>query len=255
MHISLTQIIAHRGNSATEPENTLRSFLRAEELGSQHIECDIQVCASGDLVVIHDDDVARVTNGVGKVALKTFEELAQLQCLYADGVMSDEKIPKLADVYDQLQPETHIFIEMKGAATGTALAHFLKDRMAHDNQVASRTLVSSFNKYELAIFRNLMPDIRTAVTVWGTPSDDEIALYASWGTHALHINHEYGDVTERLIHQVHAQGMQVHVYTVDSRELATQLLTLGADMIFTNDVLQYSGKHPHSYQQLPESPL
>ena len=64
-------IIGHRGASGYEPENTLRSFAKAIELGVDMIEFDVHVCASGELVIIHDDTVDATTNGSGLVAEKT----------------------------------------------------------------------------------------------------------------------------------------------------------------------------------------
>ena len=68
-------IIAHRGASGYEPENTLRSFKRALDMGADMIELDVFVCKSGELVVIHDDTLDRTTNGSGEVQAFTLEQL------------------------------------------------------------------------------------------------------------------------------------------------------------------------------------
>ena len=83
------KIIAHRGASGYEPENTLRSFKKAMELGVDIIELDVHKCKSGELVVIHDFNLNRTTNGKGLVKDKTLAELRELE------LKKSEKIPTL----------------------------------------------------------------------------------------------------------------------------------------------------------------
>ena len=71
-------IIAHRGASAYEPENTIPSFELAEELDSDYIELDIHLTKDGELIVIHDDDVKRTTEAKGKIKDHTLAELKGL---------------------------------------------------------------------------------------------------------------------------------------------------------------------------------
>src|SRR3972149_2860539 len=70
-------VIAHRGASAYEPENTLRSFKRAFELGADMIEFDVRLSRDRHLVIMHDEKVDRTTNGEGLVKDKTVSELKE----------------------------------------------------------------------------------------------------------------------------------------------------------------------------------
>ena len=70
-------IIGHRGAAGLEPENTLRSFARAIEIGVDAIELDVY-CVDGRLVVIHDDTLERTTNGHGEVMQTSFDALRRL---------------------------------------------------------------------------------------------------------------------------------------------------------------------------------
>ena len=70
--------VGHRGAAGHEPENTLRSFRRAMELGADMVELDVHICGSGELVVIHDETVDRTTDGTGEVAKLTLDELKTL---------------------------------------------------------------------------------------------------------------------------------------------------------------------------------
>lgn len=78
-------IVGHRGASGYEPENTLSSFQRALDMGVRMIELDVYVCKTGELVVMHDDEVDRTTNGHGHVVDMTFD---QLRDLVVDGFRS-----------------------------------------------------------------------------------------------------------------------------------------------------------------------
>ena len=74
-------IYAHRGASAYAPENTMAAFYEAEKRGADGIELDVQMTKDGVLVVLHDEDVARTSNGRGLAREMT---LSQLRELYAD---------------------------------------------------------------------------------------------------------------------------------------------------------------------------
>src|SRR5213594_3703990 len=68
-------VIAHRGASAAAPESTLAAFRLAAKLGADGIELDVRGTADGQLVVIHDASVDRTTDGSGKIAALTLEQL------------------------------------------------------------------------------------------------------------------------------------------------------------------------------------
>src|SRR5205814_10332581 len=70
--------IGHRGVMGVEPENTLRSFVRAEREGLDVIELDLHLSKDGALVVMHDADVDRTTDGTGPIAERTLAELRDL---------------------------------------------------------------------------------------------------------------------------------------------------------------------------------
>lgn len=73
-----TKVWAHRGASGYAPENTLDAFRKAVEMGADGIELDVQMTKDGELVVIHDETIDRVSNGKGWVKDYTYEELKNL---------------------------------------------------------------------------------------------------------------------------------------------------------------------------------
>src|SRR3954452_11230788 len=99
------RIYAHRGASATEPENTLRAFQRALDLGVEGIELDVQATADRVPVILHDRDLARTTNGTGNVDEITFDDLQTFDA--GDG----EHVPTLHEVLDLVGDRIHLDIE------------------------------------------------------------------------------------------------------------------------------------------------
>jgi len=101
-------IVSHRGASAYEPENTIRSFEKAFKLGADFVELDIRLSKNGALVVIHNEAVDRTPNGSGLVRNLTLKQLKLLD------MGKGEKIPTLNEVLEHFNEEKHkFFIEAK----------------------------------------------------------------------------------------------------------------------------------------------
>ena len=122
--------IAHRGASAHEPENTLRAIRAALTLGADAIEIDVHL-VEGHLVVIHDLDVDRTTNGHGTVRSFSFERLRQLDA------GKGERIPTLQEVTELVAGAVPLIVELKGAGTGAPVARYVQEQVG-----AGRSTVS-----------------------------------------------------------------------------------------------------------------
>ncbi len=103
--------IGHRGAAGHAPENTLDSFRKAVELECDMTELDVHVCASGEVVVIHDETLDRTTDGKGQVSDHKLSELKQLDA------GNGEEIPTLAEVLMLLKDKVMLNIELKGLGT------------------------------------------------------------------------------------------------------------------------------------------
>ena len=99
-----TKVWAHRGASAYAPENTLEAFRLGAEQGADGVELDVQLSKDGELVVIHDETIDRVSGGHGYVRDYTLEELRKLQFNKTHPEYQDVRIPTLGEVYDLLKP-------------------------------------------------------------------------------------------------------------------------------------------------------
>jgi glycerophosphoryl diester phosphodiesterase len=99
------RIIAHRGASARAPENTLAAFRAALEAGVGMIELDVHLTADGVPVVIHDDALSRTTDGEGRVAERTLEDLRRLSAgAWFDERYHTERVPVLEEVFRLVGP-------------------------------------------------------------------------------------------------------------------------------------------------------
>ncbi|MFE4414903.1 glycerophosphodiester phosphodiesterase [Streptomyces sp. NPDC056821] len=142
--------IGHRGVMGVEPENTLRSFVAAQQAGLDVIELDLHLSKDGALVVMHDDKVDRTTDGSGAIADKTLAELRSLDA------GRGERIPVFEEVLDAVRAPLQA--EIKDVAAARALAEIL-----HERDLVSRVEVSSFHDEAIAEVARLVPGVRTAL--------------------------------------------------------------------------------------------
>ncbi|MFF4315358.1 glycerophosphodiester phosphodiesterase [Streptomyces sp. 900105755] len=142
--------IGHRGVMGVEPENTLRSFVAAQQAGLDLIELDLHLSKDGALVVMHDAEVDRTTDGTGPIAEKTLEELRGLDA------GRGERVPVFEEVLDAVR--TPLQAEIKDVAAARALAEVMQRR-----DLVSRVEVSSFHDEAVAEIARLVPGVRTAL--------------------------------------------------------------------------------------------
>ncbi|MFJ9963602.1 glycerophosphodiester phosphodiesterase [Streptomyces avermitilis] len=142
--------IGHRGVMGTEPENTLRSFVAAQRAGLDLIELDLHLSKDGALVVMHDAEVDRTTDGTGPIAEKT---LAELRTLDAG---RGERVPVFEEVLDAVSAPLQA--EIKDVAAARALAEVMNRR-----DLVARVEVLSFHDAAIAEISRLVTGVRTAL--------------------------------------------------------------------------------------------
>ncbi|NNN29093.1 glycerophosphodiester phosphodiesterase [Streptomyces sp. S3(2020)] len=176
--------IGHRGVMGLEPENTLRSFVAAQQAGLDVIELDLHLSKDGALVVMHDTDVDRTTDGTGPIAEKT---LAELRALDAGG---GERVPVFEEVLDAVR--SPLQAEIKDMQAARALAEVMLRR-----DLVARVEVSSFHDEAIAEISRLVPGVRTALIAsrYGTDVVDR-AVEAGAATVCLNIRRITLEVVE-----------------------------------------------------------
>lgn len=202
-----------------EPENTLRSFVRAERAGVDLIELDLHLSKDGALVVMHDAEVDRTTDGTGPIAEKTLAELRELDA--GDG----ERVPVFEEVLDAV--DAPIQAEIKDVAAARTLAGVI---LARD--LARRVEVISFHDEAIAEVRALVPAVRTAL-VADERQDDVVprALAAGAGALVLNIRHLTQDTVERA----RAEGLRVTAWVVNTEADLRLAHALGLDGVTTDE--------------------
>jgi len=219
------KIIGHRGASGYKPENTLSSFRQAIELGVDMIEFDVYTVKSGEVMVFHDDRLERTTDGKGKIETKTFTEIRKLDA--GDG----EKVPLLTEVLDTINKKVPVNIELKGTHTAQAVADIIQHYVSKKRWPKKLFLVSSFDHDELHRFATLMPTIQTGALYGFLPRHFYSKLQDA-NVFCANINAKA--ITRRSVEAVHAHGLEVFAYTVNTKRQANRMARLHVDGIFSD---------------------
>jgi len=218
-------IIGHRGASGTAPENTPASFEKAIRLGVEMIELDVHRCASGELVVIHDEKINRTTSGKGFVSDKTLHELQQADA--GEG----ERIPALYEVLNLVNRRTKINIELKGSGVAAPTADLLHYYKENHGWQTEDFYISSFDYQQLMQFREL--DRFTKIGILYTRYPHGFVALAKT-LKATSVNIPMRMANPELIDEIHSHGLEVWVYTVNSSRFLKRLQELNVEAIFTN---------------------
>ncbi|MFS4094721.1 glycerophosphodiester phosphodiesterase [Streptomyces sp. AF1A] len=194
--------IGHRGVMGVEPENTLRSFVAAQQAGLDVIELDLHLSKDGALVVMHDAEVDRTTDGSGPIAEKT---LAELRALDAG---RGERVPVFEEVLDAVR--TPLQAEIKDVAAARALAEVMRRR-----DLVGRVEVSSFQDEAVAEIARLVPGVRTALIAsrYGTDVVDR-AVAVGAATVCLNIRR----LTLEVVEHARASGLRIIGWVVNTQD-------------------------------------
>lgn len=214
---------AHRGASGYEPENTVRSFSKALELGANWIECDVRK-VQDELVVFHDRTLSRLTGSSGWVGNQTVESLRALK------VKDSEQIPLLSEVLTLIKGRASAQLELKGAGSGELLASYLTKLLA-DGWSADSFLVSSFDHEELAAFKRGCPSVRVGILLYGYPINTP-QIAQAMGAYSVHLDLE--TVTPKRVGNLHELGFKVFVYTVNEPGDIAAMRAVGVDGVFSD---------------------
>ena len=227
---------AHRGASADAPENTVAAFVRAAEQGADGIECDVMRCASGELVVCHDERLDRLCGIPVYVRELPLAELRRLRVLAQRFPGADAGIPTLEEVVAAAGPRVLWNVELKVDRHDEAepLAREAARAIAR-MRIDDRVLVSSFHPLALLTVRTVAPQIPTAY-LWERGSRLAGGWHRLWGrltsTAALHPEHVLVD--EAAVRRWHRAGLLVNTWTVDDPAELERLRAAGVDGVITN---------------------
>ncbi|MET9877468.1 glycerophosphodiester phosphodiesterase family protein [Actinacidiphila glaucinigra] len=211
--------VGHRGVMGVEPENTLRSFVRAEREDMDQIELDLHLSKDGALIVMHDVKVDRTTDGSGLIGDFTLDELRDLDAGHG------ERIPVFEEVLDAVTKP--IQAEIKDVAAARVLAGVMRER-----DLVERVDVLSFHDEALAEIRELLPDARTVLVAQG-PMGSEIVTRAQ-AVGARLVSLSLRRISLALVQECHRAGISVISWTVNTPADLALARALGLDGVVTD---------------------
>ncbi|MBS1808951.1 MAG: glycerophosphodiester phosphodiesterase [Acidobacteria bacterium] len=222
-------VIAHRGASAVEPENTLRAFARSIEMGAQMIELDLHLTRDGHVVVIHDDDLRHTTNARGRVSQLTLEEVRK-----ADAGKG-ERVPTLQETLELTRGRVQLYLEIKAPQ---AAARTL--RIVREFSCQNEVLLASFDLPLMKELGEQVNDMEIGL-ILGTPSlNPTVRWREAFPWRALRY-YKYQTLCMQvklcsaiLAHKIKEQGKKLYVWTANSEADYARMIQRQVDGIATD---------------------
>ncbi len=215
-------VIAHRGDSAHRPENTLAAMAGALELGVSAVELDVQLTRDGHAVVIHDPTLERTTTGRGEVRGLTLAEVRAVSAGYPSRFGAEwigERVPTLAEALALLRDRARALIEIKTEsvtddATGGVEALVAAEIRRAD--MAAKVALISFDQRAIVRLRRLAPEM-TRGRIFGRTTADEVLRDAAEAGCELVMPHK-GQLGDALVARVRAASLKLATWVVDDPE-------------------------------------
>lgn len=244
---SVPIIIAHRGGAKLAPENTIAAFKNAINIGVEMIEIDVHLSKDSEIIVIHDDDLRRTSNGQGKIKDLTLEEIKKYDAgSWFDEGFNKEKISTLAEVLQSINGQAKLLIEIKsGDEKYPGLEKRIVEAIKEQNAL-DWVVVQSFNKNSVLRIKKMYPELITYCLLGDNfnefydelvkklESNQNIDLeFNGIATHHSKLNANKVDI-------LHKAGYKVYTYTVNKTEDMQNVIDYGVDGIITDspDVLK-----------------
>jgi len=243
------KVVAHRGDSAFFPENTLPAFKNAAELGVDCIETDVHLTSDGVCVIWHDDTVKRLTGGDGLISDKSYEELLSMDAGKMFTKDNGKTFPfrnkgiKIATLDETLKaiPKMRFNVDLKDK-NFDLVKEFAK--IIRENNAEDRVLGASFHDKIIKNLRVIIPEIACSFSheemskIVKLSKLGLLRLHGRFKADAAQIPEFHGKIrvlTKSLIDIFHKRGVKVHIWTVNKKEDMIRLFGMGVDTIMTDD--------------------
>lgn len=218
-------VIGHRGAMGHETENSLASIQKAIDLGVDMIEIDVFKIKSGEIIVFHDDEVARLTNGTGTIESYDYANLLKLE------LKGGHKIPTLKEVLDLIDAKVMLNIELKGANTAAGVNEIIQYYIAKKGWKLDDFLISSFNWQELKDIRIVNKDIAIGILTEEEPLD---AIPIAKQLSAVAINPNFENLNAENNLKIKEAGLKIYPWTVNEPQAILRMKRFAVDGIITN---------------------
>jgi len=227
--------VAHRGVHMHAPENTRISYVQAIAAGAPIVEFDTALTFDGHIVGMHDKTVDRTTDGTGKIAEMTLDQVRKLEAgSWKDPKYQGEPVPTLDDVADVVRGKAILMLDLKAEGQGEAIAKWIETtKYPHD-----QLIVAPWEDAEgIALRKHVPADVPmirlTSKVPTETVDDAYFATMKSIGFSGFSVNWQY--LTDKFTRAAQKHGMKVYAWTVnDAPDIAGAAL-LGVDGVITDD--------------------
>ena len=222
---------AHRGLSALMPENTLPAFAAAIALGADEIELDVRLTKDKELVVSHDPNLERVSDGAGMVGDYTLEELRQLNLGVHHGWVVH--FCTLEEVFQNFANKVVFNIHLKDCPDDVHMVTQIKALAEKYNAIDSIYLAAAPREFGmLALLKQIAPEISRNVIQY--PGDGDKIFDMAKEFDCQRVQFWLGEFDEALINKLHDAGIRCNLYYADTFENYEKYFNMGVDTLLTN---------------------
>jgi len=227
--------VAHRGVHKHAPENTRISYVQAVEAGAPIVEFDTALTSDGHIVGMHDKTVDRTTDGTGKLAEMTLEQVRKLEAgSWKHPKYKGEPVPTLDEVADVVRGKAILMLDLKAEGQGAAIAKWLESTKYPHDQV----IIAPWEDHEAVALRKhvpmTVPMIRlTSKVPTEQPDDAYFEKMKSIGLSGFSVNWQY--LTEAFTRAAQKHGMKVYTWTLNDPPDIAGAALLGVDGVITDD--------------------
>lgn len=239
------KIVGHKGAAGHAPENTLASFQKAIDLGADMIEIDVHFSKDGEVVVFHDEEVSRTTNGEGMIHEFTLEEIKQLDAgAWFSDEYSGEEVPTLEETLDLIHGKLECVIDIKSKGhdyyDGFAerIVEIINEKNAKD-----WCIVQAYDDLYLEDAYEADSTIEMKKIMMGEEETHLLSFYLNAKHFTDHrnmhefystLNPHFTTLSQRRIFRFKARGYKVFTYVVNEEQDMLKMLSMGVDGIITD---------------------
>lgn len=225
------KMVAHRGVSGLELENTCAAFVAAGNRSYFGVETDVHVTADGKFIIIHDDNTGRVALESMVVEQTPYDKLRSLQLKQKDGAMRiDLRLPSLEEYLSICKHYDKVCVlELKNPMPAAAVAEILETCKAVYS--LDKVIFISFSFQNMLHIRHFAPAATAQYLLSEEVTEAHIEAMAE---NRLDLDVYYKFMTKELLDTLHSRGIQVNCWTVDDPEWAEKLVGWGVDYITSN---------------------
>lgn len=223
-------MIAHRGASSIERENTNPAFVVAGAKSYYGIETDVHVTKDGKFIICHDDDIVRVTGVNMIIEQSNYDDLKKINILDFDGsTRSDLVFPSLED-YIRIcsRYDKQAILEIKNNMDVTKIIELVN--IVKELDWYHKTTFISFDKDNLINLRNNFNDADIQFLT-GDATTETLDFLLRYN---IDLDIHFDSLTKEYIDKLHSYNIKVNCWTVDIESKASELINMGVDMITSN---------------------